>query len=353
MDWTAAEIVNASLRWYEKAAIRARKRSNRYTAFVRCACKEYRTSDDEHKSHLILSVMGLELFPTDVSCRILLTKCWQRMTDERKQAWKDRADMLNSLPRTGEFNCLPSNAPIDSESELLICLRMECDNITNRLSQFLQKSNIALSTQNKRLCIPHKAKVGMQIYVYPHISMSAYLRRRIFGERLSNVKESYLRSTNSKNDPGYVHFNTIECADEVLCLSDVRFARAHNLEHDRHFVFTSYAILVNNLGQSFKVYGWKETFQRITFIYCDDDDTPGIFIDMPIPNFVTTGTGRSKQRSYEFPLAGGLNYVYQEFHPVCLSITSTKMDNIRILAPRFCYWKDHDGSIFMISAYST
>ena len=98
MDWTTAEIANASVLWYKKAAIRARKRSNRYTAFVQCACKEYKSSDDQHKRHLILNVMGMELYTTDVSCRILLKKCWERMTDERKQAWEDCVDMLIFLP---------------------------------------------------------------------------------------------------------------------------------------------------------------------------------------------------------------------------------------------------------------
>ena len=120
-------------------------------------------------------------------------------------------------------------------------------------------------------------------------------------------------------------------------------------------MFTSYKILLNNVGQYFKVYRWNETAQQITFIYCDNDDTPGIFINIPILKFVVTGTGRNKVRFYDFLPTGEPgsfdDYVYHEFHPVCLSITSTKMDNIRILAQRFCYWKDDEGSSFMISAF--
>ena len=143
MDWPVASILHTTLQWYEHAAIRMHKTSNRYTAFVRCACKEYKFSDNAHKMHLIEQVMGPDtgLYPSDISCIVLVKSCWSSMSDATKDAWGKRADFLNAYPRTGMFLTLPADSPADSKSETRVCLKQECFALQQRLVHLLRKEN--------------------------------------------------------------------------------------------------------------------------------------------------------------------------------------------------------------------
>lgn len=364
MDWDAASIRNTNLRWYELAAIRQRKKSNCYTAFIRCAYKEYHFSDMAHKRLIIERFLGAGLFPTDVSCRTIVKKCWRLMEPDIKEAWTFRANYQNDVPRIGDFATLPINAPLDSEEELRICLRMECDTIVNDIASTMLKPTNSDSKQNLHVSLPIRDRVGLKLFT--KLTMSPYVRRRVFGESLSNLPKKEIISSNTKNDPGYVHLFSAQRVDEVLRLSDVNFIRQHDLRHDRHFVLTSSAILLNNADQQFKVYGWTETAHQIKFIYCDDDDSPGVFITLPKPKFVVEsleqedvyGVSRSRCRKNRYYSFNDLDYSnseyrYSQFHPVCIAVSSKKQFNVRVLAPRFCYTEGNDGSIFIVSHLST
>ena len=67
MDWNIANINNTSLRWYGYTVIQDRKKSNRYTTFLQCVCKEYHFGDNNHKRRIINMVMGIDMYPSDVA----------------------------------------------------------------------------------------------------------------------------------------------------------------------------------------------------------------------------------------------------------------------------------------------
>ena len=341
MDWRASEVSNYQLRWYERDTIRERKKSNRYTAFLRCACREYRFSNQAQKQTIIELVTGSTvIYPSDITCMALVKRCWRNMDFHLKEEWKLRAEFLNDQPRRGLFEHLPVNAPTDSNTEMRICCRIECDSILRLIRTHILKESIPPTTQNMTICFPQKETVGERIYV--PVPMSAYVCRRIFGEGLANLPLSEKRSCNNKNDPGYIHLASIERAEQVLSLSDVNFVRYEDARNNQTILLTSTAILLSSRNeQSIKVYGWEETRSSITYIYFDDDDTPGTFITMPKPEFVVNNIegSRRKLRTYTFPDNHIANspYIYSEYKPLCIYVTSKRIYNVKILASRLCY----------------
>lgn len=337
MDWTAVDISNYRLRWYELAAIRARKKSNRYTTFLRCACKEYHFADDVHKREIIALVTGMRtIYPTDITCMALVRRCWNNMDIDLKEEWNLRSNFINGQPRRGLFNHLPQNAPADSSAETRVCCRMECDAIIKLMrDSYVFKEKVPPSTQKITACFPQKVHVGERVFA--HIPMSPYIRRRIFHERLRNLPLSEIWSSNPKNDPGYAHFASAGRAEQVLKLSDVNFIRYEDLRNESTIILTSTAILLNSAYQSLKVYGWDESDDSITYIYFDGEGTPGVFITMPKPEFLvseSTGRGRRRIRTYVFPEEQTLHlpYRYSEYTPICVSVTSRRVFSVKILA---------------------
>ena len=247
MDWNAAAIRVTNLRWYEHAAIRNNKHSNRYTAFIRCACKEYKFADNEHKRHIIQLVLGAtDLYPSDISLRHLLKVCWRNMRAEDKLAWSQRADVINGIPRVGLFLTLPANAPANSVEENRICLKQECTYIKIHVMQLLSRKYVPSSTQKLQINFPQKTRVGLQFYTA--FTMSPYLRRRLFGERLAILPDDENMSVNLQSEPGYIHLGSIQRAEELLTCTDLCFARYHEVRTDYHFVMTSLASLVRTDG---------------------------------------------------------------------------------------------------------
>ena len=185
MDRTVSAINSTDLRWYKHNVICQRKKSNMYTAFLRCACKEYYFGDNAHKRQIIALVLGLDMYPSDITCCALVKECWANMPDALKQAWKCRADRINSIPRLGVFRVLPNDTPRDRDTELRVCLRQECDTLRNRMEHLLKKEKNCKKTQNTYKYFPQKTRIGLQLY--EDLTFSPYLRQRVFGERLSLI----------------------------------------------------------------------------------------------------------------------------------------------------------------------
>ena len=141
MDWTPAAITNfVPLRWYEQAAIQERKRTNRYTAYICCAFREYKFGDRKYKQMIIRTVLQNDtICPSDVSCLELVRTRWTQLSKAGNKLWRQRANFLNVQPRQGIFVNLLANAPEDNHSETRICLQEECDYLTLYISSFLKK----------------------------------------------------------------------------------------------------------------------------------------------------------------------------------------------------------------------
>ena len=202
---------------------------------------------------------------------------------------------------------------------------------------------------------PHKIRVGTQLFC--SLTMSPYLRRRIFGMVLDNMYDWEDKLRYSRSNPGFAHFSSHQRLDEICWCDNVHFTKYHDLQNDQHYVLTSYAILMDKEQKTFKAYGWTETNTHIMYVYSYNDDTPVSFVVLPQPEFAEIGTGRNKKHEYVFDLQvssmDGL-YTYNEFHPATVYVTSLRHNNTKMLAPWLCYQKDNlTGNIFIISHLSS
>mgnify|MGYP000249776908 CR=1 FL=1 len=99
MDWESARILTLTpLQHYERRAIRLRKKSNRFTTYIRCACKEYKSECNERKKIIIQKVFGRAISIVNVQVLKLARRYWSDASDQIKTAWQDRGEFIDSQP---------------------------------------------------------------------------------------------------------------------------------------------------------------------------------------------------------------------------------------------------------------
>ena len=133
MDWSISVINNTDLCWYEHNAIQKGKKSNRYIAFLRCACKEYYFLNNAHKRQIINQVMGVDMCPREITSISLIRKCWENMPFNLKHAWKLSANWINSFPCIGHFRVLLADTLEDKDTKICVCITQECDLLTDMM----------------------------------------------------------------------------------------------------------------------------------------------------------------------------------------------------------------------------
>jgi hypothetical protein len=125
MNWSIEDITDRPFLVHE---IENESRTlNGYHVYCRTACNEYSTLSDEDKIVFILATSHLEvsefereenLLPegldtTDFEKIKLVNDWWNRLAQDIKVAWSERAKRLNLRPLIGQFDELPVELALD------------------------------------------------------------------------------------------------------------------------------------------------------------------------------------------------------------------------------------------------
>ena len=164
MDRSIAVINNTNLCWYEHDVIQKQKKSNRYTAFLHCACKEYYFTNNAHKHQIINQVMGVDMYPRKITYSDLIRQWLVKNPANLKHAWKLCANLIGSFPRIGHFRVLPEDTPEYKDTKICVCITQECDLLTDMMWVLSKKESNSMKTQNTKFYLPHPVVVGHKIY---------------------------------------------------------------------------------------------------------------------------------------------------------------------------------------------
>ena len=365
MDWTIDQINQCDLlEAVELGAIQLRKKSTHYSAYVRVSFDDYRKASHARKKELIEFVTGDEdAYPGDYMARDLVNQVWNRMAQRKKNAWKRRANFLNSLPVVGEFRALPRVLIGHVDRVTRNCIQEECDLfcLTMRRS-FLQK-NTTNAEKKQSFLFPQKVTVGRKLSKL--IPFSPLFRYVLFGTHMSKVMPWENFSINAKFQPGYAHLASPSTVRRLMTIEDVSLMTHHSYEMNCDFVLTSIGSLVIDAdagceGRAITCYGWSETREQVTFIYNPNNEgDQSHFITFPRPRLITEQvvhpvTGRrTKKRKYEIETAEN-GYILNAYTPVCMRIHYRSLNTFRFVGARLAYRTSEDGqSVYIISSFSS
>ena len=110
-----------------------------------------------------------------------------RMGDDKKQAWKDRAELLNNRPRTdGTFDCVPLEIyHAEVEKVLLISLTMEWVNFTKAIKGCIYRNVKGNQAANLGLSYKFgKERIVLFSQCYKSFHLNMLLKLTIFGSPL-------------------------------------------------------------------------------------------------------------------------------------------------------------------------
>ena len=370
MDWDRDDILSLTvLQHYERRSIRQRKRSNRFTAFLRCACREFKTCTMERKRAIIQRVFGRPISVVNIQVVKLVRKAWSLAGDLTKDAWKQRAEYLESQPRVGFVNRLPRTIPRDigeRDNMLRLCLQEESRNLQRDMRTFILRANIKPYNPEKQMAHAFPQSVSISGKIYKDLSLSPLMRRTILGHKLEYVKDYENQTVSRKYCPGYIHFSSYKRANSIFCIGDILFCShvEEQKESDLYFHLTSIGVLTNGTGQQFNCWGWDETDTNVTFIYNDEssNDVPAKFTAFSRPKLVSTtrctqvGQKKKFEISRNYSTETSFNHdglKLTEYCPICFKIHLERCNLFNAVGARLVVrFRHNDVYIVTGSEYS-
>ena len=248
MDWDRNDILLLTvLQHYEQQSIRLRKRSNQFTTFLCCVCREFKTSTMERKREIIQRVFGQPISAVNIQVIKLVRKAWSLAGDVTKDAWKQRTAYFESQPRVGYVKRLPRTIPRDIEG----------GNDMLRLCEICIRAKIKPHNPEEKISHAFPQSVSVSGKLYKDISLSPLMRRTIFGHKLEYVRGYENQTVSRKYCPGYIHFSSNKRANSIFCMRDIVFCShiEEQKETNLYFHLTSISILTNGTGQQFNCWG--------------------------------------------------------------------------------------------------
>ena len=346
MNWSVATISQFEpLKWYEYLAVYLRRRSNMRSCYLRCAYAEYDNLSVTEKTQLARDITGdMTLYNSDITTQELVLTCWDKMTDEQKMAWRERAEFINSLPTYGEYYELPERPGLRTDEErsnlIRLSLKKESDFLRKEITSSLQLLSNCQSTKDRVIAFPQKVKVENMSFVWT--KMSPLFSDILFGRLLSGIPSSENKTTSSGAKNMYIHVASPVRLDELMSMDEVHFCKYYNFRTKLNYALTSLAVVKDQSGCESKAYGWRESENTITFVHNHfraGENEPASLTTFPRPYFEIkkVSTKRRKERKYvttNLPIVDGLQLV--EYTPVSMCTCPTKLKYAHVGA-KLCY----------------
>ena len=360
MDWESARILTLTpLQHYERRAIRLRKKSNRFTTYIRCACKEYKSACNERKKVITQKVFGRAISIVNVQVLKLARRYWSDASDQIKTAWQDRGEFIDSQPRLGILTRLPSTIPRETGARdkwIRLNLQEEARGLQRDMRTFVIQKKLKIVDPEKaiRHSFPHTVPIFGRIY--KEMSISPFMRCAIFGDKFENLKSYENQTVNKKYAPAYIHFSTHTRTNSVFRIEDVIFVSHIEEETDTYFHLTSGGVLTHHNGGSYKCWGWSETDDKITFIYSHgENNTPAKLTVFDRPKFVSEkivsrNNKNITQRSYKTDTEtyNSDGFQLSNYCPVCIKFHFEKNNIFNIVGTRLAVRID-DNNVFIVT----
>ena len=353
MDWNAETIRNFEpLRWYEYLAIYHRKRSNVRSSYLRCAYAEYSELSPAAKTAVARTVTGdATLYCSDITVAELVLTCWDEMGEDRKMAWGERAEYLNSIPTYGNYQVLPNCDPVATDGHRIMSIRhdlkLESDLLRTKISSSLKKMANSPSEFKRNLYLPQKVQI--ENLTYTTTSMSPLFSDVLFGRSLAGIpkEERFISSSKKK---GFLHLASCARLHEVMTLDGLYFCKYQDYKRKKYYTLTSLATLEDGSGHQTNAYGWSESDLTVTFVHNHNTrkGQPSEYITFLKPEFEEVFQGLRKRRLRRYrvedvPVVGGIKLA--AFTPTCLCSTPSK-SNVVSLGAKLCYtYNDGTDSI--------
>lgn len=196
MELTAEEITNNPLMYYELDN-ESRNLSD-YHVHTRCAFEGYASMDEAQNFVSIMQTHNLNddsiledediidiIDSSNFQTRKLGTCYWSKMTEEKKKAWKERADRLNNRPLVRQVEKLPYElATLDlTEAQMFLrkCLGFDLFFLNKMIKRSLRNENLR-ELCKKSVMFPYSIDVQKQVYRTD--TLSSLLLHVIFGENI-------------------------------------------------------------------------------------------------------------------------------------------------------------------------
>ena len=370
MDWDTDRINRlTALEFYEKDAMWRKKKSNRYTAFCRCAYGSYKQGSYEYKKLQIYQVTGRRMLPSSISIRRIVNRCWTGLSDEKKAAWNARAVYLTEQAKeTRNLTSIPSHLRLRDHDELIVeCLQEELEGLIVNLRSFIVNKIMSTSAKKNTLFMPHP--IAIESEIYKEFSMSALMRKTLMGDDFDkcHIHEHHNINQGRKLKPGYFHISSPYRLKILFNIADTDLMVHTDNKNNQKYVLTSIVNFQDENGTIIKGYGWSETYDSITFIYNNGESTDrGQFITYHRPEFEVrtekTCSKRGRQANkkvYEYILpqesmypTDDPHFIFLKYQPVCIKVHLGKANVFNLLGARLCY-EERDNEIFVVNNFSS
>ena len=121
------------------------KHSNKFSTFLPCACREFKTSKMEWNREITQRVFRKPIIIVNVQAIKLARKAWSLAGDVTKDAWKHLAEYLENQPCVEFVKRLPRTIPrgIGERNDMLqLCIQEDSRNLQRDMRTFIRRANI-------------------------------------------------------------------------------------------------------------------------------------------------------------------------------------------------------------------
>ena len=353
MNWSIEDITDRPFLVHELE--NESRTLNGYHVYCRTACNEYSTLSDEDKIVFILATSHLEvsefereenLLPegldtTDFEKIKLVNDWWNRLAQDIKVAWSERAKRLNLRPLIGQFDELPVELALDlipTQELLRVFLRQDLVILHRSIKRAIRNKN-QRDLYKKAVKIPYAIQVEQQ--VYRTATVSSLLMFALFGENFNKLSfDNELISSNC--DPFTFHIASKTRMKEIFSIDDTCLSVLEDLYTRHKFYLTGYGILKNKQGLSVKAYAWDETDSTVDFIFNDSDSsTKVIKFDRPFLHKNDLPPRNILGYICDVNVVDG--YTLTQYNPVGLYLSYKNTSNFKILSAKLCI--DENGRV--------
>ena len=156
MDWTAEEIRSNPFTHYELD--NESRALSGYHVYTKCAFKGYTTMDEAQRLVYIMQTHNLNdegilddediadiIDSSDFQAKKVVIGVWRLMSEGKKSAWKERANLLNNRPLLGQVEELPEDLAamnlLQLQDLVRECIRIDLSLLEKMLKRALRNEN--------------------------------------------------------------------------------------------------------------------------------------------------------------------------------------------------------------------
>ena len=274
--------------------------------------KENVIQDENVEMASIASVDSMSEF---TKLQKLMSSLWKSLTLDLKNAWRNRAALLNDRPIDILFDKIPKCLiTIGFENVLRRSLVLESSKLKRWLSNMLSRKP-ARGLSNKFMYIPFKTKIQNESWRRETVGYDMLLC--LFGFNGKKVEEKIVKKTKTIV---YVHVFSTEEMKSIFtidgkCLIEV--------QSENSSLVPSSKVLLEKNGVRLFGYITKQEGPNVTIRLCNNKN---VVLRSPVYSH-----GNYKMGSVE------KGYTWVEFHPMGIRINENSMFNIKMNFSRVCY----------------